>query len=110
MKIHRIARKQLEIQNLEFQLSRALDHSTYQVSDLAKVLDEGEVVIDIVPAVVEDQSGKMLGQYIAFVTSQDGDSDKGRLEKLQLSTFVGKHNDFVVKPGRQFSHAEGCVD
>ena len=58
MRIQRIARKQLEIQNLEFQLSRALSHSTYRVSDLSKVLDEGEVVIDIVQAGVEDQAGK----------------------------------------------------
>ena len=103
MKIQRIARKQLEIQNLEFQLSRALTNSTYQVSDLAKVLGEGEVVIDIVPAGIEDETGRMLGQYIAFVTNHHGTLTRSIGEISVVDSIVRKHNDFVVKPGG-YSH------
>ena len=103
MKIQRIALKQLEIQNLEFQLSRALSHSTYRVCDLAKVLDEGELVIDIVPAGVEDQAGKILGQYIAFVTDQDGTRTRSIGEIAVIDSIVGKHNEYIVKTG-EYSH------
>ena len=103
MKIQRIARKQLEIQNLEFELSRALTNSNYQVSDLSTVLGEGEVVIDIVQAGVEDQAGITQGQYIAFVTNQAGTRTRDIGDIAVVDSLVGMHNDFVVKPGG-YSH------